>query len=180
MTLEELKIKVYSLIEEYSEDADDLTEDEDLALKMNSVINQIQNELARFKKIEEYTTVEGTEGSVIDFKDVDDNLYQLNIVRGLNCEIIGQKIKFNETGTAEVYYYKYPTQIDIDTEDSQELDLSIDVLEIMPYGVAADLLKSDVSSNYGQIYAERYRELKNELDPRYALGSVYVDGGIEV
>lgn len=180
MTLEEMKIKVYSLIEEYNEDADDLTEDEDLALKMNSVINQIQNELARFKKIEEYTTVEGTEGSVIDFKDVDDNLYQLNIVRGLNCEIIGQKIKFNETGTAEVYYYKYPTQIDIDTEDSQELDLSIDVLEIMPYGVAADLLKSDVSSNYGQIYAERYRELKNELDPRYTLGSVYVDGGIEV
>lgn len=180
MTLEEMKIKVYSLIEEYSEDADDLTEDEDLALKMNSVINQIQNELARFKKIEEYTTVEGTEGSIIDFKDIDNNLYQLNIVRGLNCEIIGQKIKFNETGTAEVYYYKYPTQINIDTEDSQELDLSIDVLEIMPYGVAADLLKSDVSSNYGQIYAERYRELKSELDPRYALGSVYIDGGIEV
>ena len=180
MTLEEMKIKVYSLIEEYSEDAEDLTEDEDLALKMNSVINQIQNELARFKKIEEYTTVEGTEGSVIDFKDIDNNLYQLNLVKGLNCEIIGQKIKFNETGTAEVYYYKYPTQIDIDTEDSQELDLSIDVLEIMPYGVAADLLKSDVSSNYGQIYAERYRELKNELDPRYALGSVYIDGGIEV
>ena len=30
MTLEEMKIKVYSVIEEYSEDADDLTEDEDL------------------------------------------------------------------------------------------------------------------------------------------------------
>lgn len=175
MTLEELKIKVYSLIEEYNEDADDLTEDEDLALKMNSVINQIQNELARFKKIEAYTTLEGSEGSVIDFKDVDDNLYQLNIVRGLDCDIIGQKIKFNETGTAEVYYYKYPTQINADTDDSQELDLSIDVLEIMPYGVAADLLKSDVSSNYGAIYAERYMEMKRELDPRYALGSVYID-----
>ena len=175
MTLEELKIKVYSLIEEYNEDADDLTEDEDLALKMNSVINQIQNELARFKKIEAYTTLKGSEGSVIDFKDVDDNLYQLNIVRGLDCDIIGQKIKFNETGTVEVYYYKYPTQINADTDDSQELDLSIDVLEIMPYGVAADLLKSDVSSNYGAIYAERYMEMKRELDPRYALGSVYID-----
>ena len=51
MTLEEMKIKVYSLIEEYSEDAAELTEDEDLAAKMNSVINQIQNELTRFKKI---------------------------------------------------------------------------------------------------------------------------------
>jgi hypothetical protein len=180
MTLEEMKVKVYSLIEEYSENAENLTEDEDLALKMNSVINQIQNELARFKKIEEYTTLDGREGDVVDFKDVDKNLYQLNIVRGLNAEIIGQKIKFNETGTAEVYYYKYPTQINSDTDDSEELDLSIDALEIMPYGVAADLLKSDVSSNYGQIYAQRYQEMKNELDPRYAMGSVYIDGGIEV
>lgn len=180
MTLEEMKIKVYALIEEYSEDAENLTEDEDLSTKMNSVINQIQNELARFKKIEEYTTLEGREGDVIDFKDVDENLYQLNIVRGVDAEIIGQKIKFNETGTAEVYYYKYPIQINEETDDSQEFDLSIDVLEIMPYGVAADLLKSDVSSNYGAIYAERYVEMKRELDPRYALGSVYISGGVDI
>lgn len=180
MTLEEMKQKVYSLIEEYSEDAEELTEDEDLALKMNSVINQVQNELARMKKIEDYTTLEGLEGDVIDFSSIDSNLYQLNIVKGVDCEIIGQKIKFNEAGTAEVYYYKYPTQINMDTDDSQELDLSIDALEIMPYGVAADLLKSDVSSNYGQIYADRYREMKSELDPRYSMGSVYIEGGIEI
>lgn len=180
MTLEEIKAKVYSLIEEYSEDADDLTEDEDLALKMNHVINQIQNELARFKKIEAYTTLEGSKGDLIDFSSVDNNLYQLNIIKGLDCEIIGQKIKFNEDGVAEVYYYVYPSQIDADTADDFTFDLSIDTLEIMPYGVAADLLKSDVSSNYGQIYAERYREMKNELDPRYAMGAVYIDGGIEV
>lgn len=180
MTLEEIKAKVYSLIEEYNEDADNLTEDEDLALKMNHVINQIQNELARFKKIEAYTTLEGSKGDLIDFSSVDNNLYQLNIIKGLDCEIIGQKIKFNEDGVAEVYYYVYPSQIDADTADDFELDLSIDALEIMPYGVAADLLKSDVSSNYGQIYAERYREMKNELDPRYAMGAIYIDGGIEV
>lgn len=180
MTLEEMKQKVYSLIEEYSEDAEDLTEDTDLALKMNSVINQVQNELARMKKIEEYTTLDGREGDVVDFSSIDNNLYQLNIVKGLDCEIIGQKIKFNEEGTAEVYYYRYPTQINSDTDDSQELDLSIDALEIMPYGVAADLLKSDVSSNYGQIYADRYREMKNELDPRYAMPSVYIDGGFDI
>ena len=175
MTLEEMKIKVYALIEEYSEEAENLTEDEDLSTKMNSVINQVQNELARFKKIEAYTTLEGSEGDLIDFKDVDENLYQLNIVRGLDCDIIGQRIKFNEAGTVEVYYYKYPTQINEETDDSQELDLSIDVLEIMPYGVAADLLKSDVSSNYGAIYAEMYVEMKRELDPRYAMGAVYID-----
>ena len=180
MTLEEMKQKVYALIEEYSEDAENLTEDEDLALKMNGVINQVQNELARMKKIDAYTTVEATEGTTINFKDIDNMFYQLNIVQGLDCEIIGQMIKFNESGKADVFYYKYPTQINEDTDDSQELDLSIDALEIMPYGVAADLLKSDVSSNYGQIYENRYRQMINELDPRSAMGSVYIEGSINI
>ena len=35
MTLEEMKTKTYSLIEEYSENEDDLTEDSDLSTKMN-------------------------------------------------------------------------------------------------------------------------------------------------
>ena len=58
MTLEEMKIKTYSLIEEYNEDSDDLTEDNDLATKMNSVINQIQNEICRYKKINAFITKE--------------------------------------------------------------------------------------------------------------------------
>ena len=45
MTLEEMKIKVYSMIEEYSEEEENLTADEDLATKMNSIINQIQNKI---------------------------------------------------------------------------------------------------------------------------------------
>lgn len=180
MTLEEMKQKTYSLIEEYSEDADDLTEDEDLATKMNTVINQVQNELARFKKIEAYTTIEGKKGDIINFSDIDNLFYQLNIVKELDVEIMSQRIKFNEDGIAEVYYYKYPKQIDTETEDDFIFDLSIDVLEIMPYGVAADLLKSDVSSNYGQIYAQRYQEMKQQLDSRSSMPSVYIDGGFDI
>ena len=62
MTLEEMKIKTYSLIEEYNEDSDDLTEDNDLATKMNSVINQIQNEICRYKKINAFITKEVKKG----------------------------------------------------------------------------------------------------------------------
>ena len=50
----------------------------------------------------------------------------------------------------------------------------------MPYGVAADLLKSDVSSQYGSIYAARYQQLLNELDVRYSTGSLTLSEGIEV
>ena len=54
------------------------------------------------------------------------------------------------------------------------------MLEIMPYGIAADLLKSDVSSEYGSVYATRYESLKQMLDPRYQMTSVYIEGGVDV
>ena len=180
MTLEEMKQKVYAMIEEYDENAEDLTNDPDLAGKMNSVINQIQNELARAKKINANKTLEVTEGETIEFTDIDKNILQLYNIRGVDYETMLNTITFFEDGTATFYYYKYPTQINFDTEDDYEFELSRDVLEIMPYGVAADLLKSDPSSQYGSVYAARYQQLLNELDVRNGTGSVTLDEGIEV
>jgi hypothetical protein len=54
------------------------------------------------------------------------------------------------------------------------------VLEIMPFGVAGDLLKSDVSANYGSVYSARYNEMLQMLDPRYQMGSVYIEGGVNI
>ena len=180
MTLEEMKIKIYSMIEEYSEGADNLTEDEDFALKINSVINQIQNEICRIKKLPAYVTKEVEEGQELLFTDIAKDIYQLNIVKGVDTDTLSDRIICNETGTAKIYYYKYPEQIDIETDDDFEIKLSIDVLEIIPYGVAGDLLKSDVSSQYGTIYSARYKELLQQLDPRYNANSVYIDGGVTV
>lgn len=180
MTLGEMKIKVYSLIEEYNEDADDLTEDEDLASKMNSVINQVQNELARYKKIPARTTLEVTEGDEKDFTEIASDIYQLNVIKGVDSDIIQNTILFNETGTAKIYYYKYPKQIDSETDDNYKFELSTDLLEILPYGVAGDLLKSDVSSNYGVVYSNRYTEMLQQLDPRYGTGYISFEGGQSV
>lgn len=174
MNLELFKTKVYSLIEEYNENSVDLTDDEDLATKMNHVINQIQNELARIKKIPAVKTMTVTEGQEITLKDIDSNLYQLNIIRNVDADIIGDNIIFNEDGNARIYYYVFPSQIDADTEDDFIFDLSTDVMEIAVYGVAGDLLKSDVSSQYGAVYSARYREMLQQLDPRYNVGSVYI------
>lgn len=181
MTLEEMKAKVYSIIEEYSEEADDLTEDEDLAAKMNTCINTIMNEMSRFKKIDAYTTMSVTEGQNIDLTEIDSNLYQLNVIRGVDYETIGNRIKFNEEGTAEIYYYKYPEQITNETEDSSyTFELDTDALEIMPYGVAGLLLASDVSNNYGQIYTNMYREKISQLDARKVMPSIYITGGSDI
>lgn len=180
MTLEEMKLKVYSVIEEYSEDADDLTEDEDLVAKMNSCINMIMNEMSRLKKIDAYTTMNVTEGQNLALTDLASDLYQLNLIRGVEYEVIGNRVIFNEEGTAEIYYYKYPTQITNDTEDSYSFELDTEALEIMPYGIAGLLLASDVSNNYGQIYTNLYKEKISQLDSRRTMNSVIFSGGVEV
>lgn len=180
MTLEEFKVKVYSIIEEYSEDADELTEDEDLALKMNSCINTIMNEMSRFKKINGYTTLEVNEGDNLAMSDIAEDMYQLNLIRGVDYETIQNRVLFNETGTAQVYYYKYPEQITNDTENDYVFELDTEAIEIMVYGVAGLLLASDISNQYGQIYTNLYREKINTLDSRKAMASVYIDGGINI
>lgn len=180
MTLEEMKNKVYSMIEEYNENADSLTDDEDLATKMNGVINQVQNELSRFKKIDDYTELEVEEGQTIDLTDIDSDIYQLNVIKDVLYEPIGNKITFNESGTAKIFYYRYPAQIDSETEDDYVFELDRDILEILPYGVAGDLLKSDVSSQYGTVYSNRYKELINSLDPRKSMPTMSFEGGVDL
>ena len=179
MTLEEMKAKVYKLIEDYSDEEDDLTEDEDYAAKINDVINQIQNEVARIKKIPVNTTIEVKKDQIMKFTDIASDLYQLSTIKDVEYEINLDTITFLEDGTARVFYYKYPKRITEDTEDeAYKFELTQDALEVVPYGVAADLLKSDVSSQYGAVYANRYREMLNQLDPRYATQEVYINGGI--
>jgi hypothetical protein len=103
-------------------------------------------------------------------------------VRGVAVDYKAQGtiLKVLEDGIAEIDYFKYPERITEKTKDSYEFELTNDVLEIMVYGVAADLLKSDISTEYGRIYAQRYEEMKQLLDPRYAMGSIYIEGGFNL
>ena len=185
MTLEEMKQKVYALIEEYNEDAEDLTEDEDLALKMNHVINSVMHEVARMKKIPAKTTMEivfaeGEEEHEIELTDIDSAIYQVDVIKGLDSTVIGNNVIFNEEGTAKIYYYKYPIAITEDTDDSYVFELDTDALECMVYGVAGDLLKADISQANGNIYMQRYEQLLARLDSRKGLGGIYIDGAINV
>ena len=65
-------------------------------------------------------------------------------------------------------------------DEDYKFELSTDVLEIMPVGIAADLLKSDVSAQYGRIYAEEYARALNMLDIRTVEGSFEIKGGLNV
>ena len=186
MVLLEMKKKVLRLIEEAAaEGSKKLTDDPDIELKLNDVINQVMFEVARMKKIPARTT----ETITVNDQEFEltslDNFYQLGNIRfkddyGLEREynIFENFVDFPVTGTATFNYYKYPKRITDETLDEDyKFELSDDALEVIPYGVAADLLKSDVSNNYGQIYAERYETMLQRLDPRYSMGSITFEGG---
>lgn len=187
MTLLEMKKKVLGLIEELNPNSELLTDDPDIATKINDVTNQIMFELARMKKIPKYVEMEVSEGDTIDFAKLEKacgyEVYQINMVGGVDyaMKANGTVLKIKESGTAEIDLYVYPERIMATTKDkAYEFELSNDALEIMPYGVAADLLKSDVSAEYGRVYAERYETMLQRLDPRYAMTSIFIEGGVNV
>lgn len=185
-TLMDEKKKVLALIEELNPDSQYLTDDPDIRAKIHYVINQIQFELARIKKIPKYVKIAVTKGQMLGFEEIAEavgaEVYQLGTVGGVDHDIKanGTLLKILESGTAEIDCYIYPKEINEQTPDDHEFELSQDALEIMPYGVAADLLKSDVSTEYGSIYSTRYENMLNRLDPRNAMPSIRVEGGFDI
>lgn len=187
MTLLELKKKVLGLIEELNPNSELLTDDPDIATKINEVTNGIMFELIRFKKIPKYVELEVSFGDLITFEDIEKEcgyeVYQLGTVGGVKhvSRASGTVLKVLEDGVIEIECFVYPERITEKTKDKgYEFELTPDVLEIMPYGIAGDLLKSDVSAEYGNIYATRYEAMKQMLDPRYQMASITIEGGIDI
>lgn len=187
MTLLEMKKKVLGLIEELNPESEYLTDDPDIQAKINDVINQIMFEIARMKKIPKYVELEVKDGDIVEFADIERvcgyEIYQVSAICGVKyaSKAYGTVYKMQESGTAEIDCFVYPERITEKTKDkAYEFELTPDVLEIMPYGVASDLLKSDVSAEYGSVYGTRYEAMLQRLDPRYQTGSFYIEGGIEI
>ena len=187
MTLLEMKKKVLGLIEELNPDSALLTDDPDIATKINDVINQVMFELVRYKKLPKYVEMDVSEGDLITFADIEREcgyeVYQVSTIGGASyvAKANGTMFKFTEDGVAEMDVFVYPERITDKTKDKgYEFELTPDVLEIMPYGVAGDLLKSDVSAEYGNIYSARYESLKQTLDPRYQMTTISIEGGISI
>ena len=184
MTLFEMKQKILALVEEGNPESLFLTEDPDIAGKLNPVINQLQFELARLKKLPRFVKLPVKAGETVDFtalgKVCGREIYQLGAVSGVSYipRAAGTVLEFTEDGVACIECFLYPARIDAQTEDNTALSLSEDCLEILPYGAAADLLKSDPVAQYGKVYAERYETMLRRLDTRYAVNGIRIEGGV--
>ena len=70
MKLKEMKKKVLGLIEELNPENELLTDDPDIATKINDVINQIMFEMVRFRKLPGYVEIKVKKGELINFVPV--------------------------------------------------------------------------------------------------------------
>jgi cell division initiation protein len=98
---------------------------------------------------------------------------QIKAILNKNIDVINTLIE--AAPVKEVVQPKKEEEFVKASPDTFEFELSSDVLEVLPYGVAADLLKSDVSNAYGNIYAQRYEQMKQQLDIRYNTGSIELE-----
>lgn len=195
MTAKEMKIKTFSLIEEYYPEHKELADDQDVKYKINGVINSIMLDLMKYRKIPAKYSFEIADGkNVLELSSIPD-FYQLDTIEDIEYKIMGNlEIIFNIEDielpkNLEIYYYKYPKtmQLTFESEDASalydeefEFEQELDILEIMPYGIAADLLKMDMISNYGRYFDEKYRELKQTIDSRKTKGIAIIVGGVDI
>lgn len=221
MTLKEMKVKVFSLIEEYYPEASHLAEDEDVLNKINGVVNSIQLDLMKYRKIPANTEIDIREKDekIITLSDEIKDLYQLNKIilvpkepeikedeeeteeepketKKYNTNVYFNMIDEDNIelpedfyGTVKIFYYKYPKMVKTlfdEDEDQDEYDenfkFDIDLMlqEVMPYGVARDILRLDMISVYGTYFEKTYNELKQTLDSRKSAGIINIFGGDDI
>ena len=186
MTYGENKKITLALIEEYSPNMNEKTEDEDIALRLPFLYNLAYKELAMTKKIvatKTYSEIpdEHKQDRYTPY-NLPSDLYQIkNVVtldednKPINADyyIIQNKIYINDNsnGKTVLEYYKYPQEINEDTTDDFYLEIDEDVQGILPYKVADDILKTDPSADYTAFATEYQRKLQI-LDTRKNIPTV--------
>lgn len=169
MTLSQIKELAVKLIDEYSNNAN-LTDDEDIRLKLNGLCNLGQIELSLIKKIKrtyEFSIDEETEGyNVItlpeDFMEENRLRFYPSNNSILSYYIQDNKLKIagNCLGNFEFEYFANPQEITEETSDDYELEIDLIAQQVLPYYVASDILKSDVSANYTAFEAKYNAKLE--------------------
>ena len=197
MTLKEMKIKVFSLIEEYYPELEGMAEDEDVLNKINGVVNSIQLDLMKYRKLTANTDIEVKENSnkIITLSDEINDIYQVNKIilepKGNFTMLDEDNIQLDDdyVGTVRIFYYKYPKMAKVSFEEGEDkdqydenfkIDLDLTLQEIMPYGIARDLLRLDMISSYGTYFERTYNELKQQIDSRRTAGIITIYGGEDI
>ena len=191
MTYGESKKQILALIEEYAPNmnANDFTEDGDIALRLPYLFDLAYQELSQNKKIiasKIYPEKEEKEDRYTSYT-LPSDLYQIKSVfmmdknnkkGNVDYYTLGKNkiyINDNTEGQTVLEYYKFPQNINEETEDDFYLELEQDAQSVLVYKVASDILKTDPSSDYSA-FATEYQRVLQMLDNRRNVPSVTLKG----
>lgn len=177
MTLGENKKITLGLIEEYSNANPKLTDDVDIQNRINFLYATNYQELSQRKKILKTKTLkevtdEKLEEGYTEYT-LPSSMYQFKRVIALDEKNKTVDADYYTVGKRKIYinnesnanyileYYAYPSIINEKTDDDFTLELDQDVLFILPYAVANDILKTDPSADYSAFLADYNRKLEN-------------------
>jgi len=176
MTLGENKKITLGLIEEYSKANPKLTDDEDISTRLNFVYATNYQELSEKKRILKTKVLKEISDEVVESGYTEytlpSSMYQMKNVIALDENNNKVNTDYYTVGKKKIYinndsnyqyileYYAYPTVIEEDTDDDFVLELDQDVLMILPYMVASDILKTDPSADYTAFEVEYRRKLE--------------------
>ena len=191
MTLGENKKITLGLIEEYSKTNTDLTDDEDIAMRLNFAYATNYQELSQNKKIIKTRVLKEISGETSEGYteySLPNNMYQMKRILALdennnimetNYYLLGKKIYISNQSDYRyiLEYYQYPTVITEQTPNTFMLEIDQDVQMILPYAVANDILKVDPSADYSAFLAE-YQRKKENLDTRTEIPSITIEEGV--
>ena len=154
MTYLENKKILFSLIDEKNPNSIFFTDDEDARIKCANLYATRYVEVASYrppKKIRECTITETGEGyekfklpkaqKIRAIVGMDENYNDVQ----MDYKTLGEYIYVSKAkkGTLSMEYEPFLTPITDETEDDFELEIDDDLANILPYGVASDLFKTD-------------------------------------
>ena len=173
MTLGENKKITLALIEEYAPNNQYLTEDEDIAARLNLVYAPAYQELSQEKKILKTKVLKdiSEEGTGYEEYTLPSNMYQQKRVIAMDEDnnqvapdyyTLGKKIYISRASNYKyvLEYYAYPTVITEETANDFSLEIDQDAQMIIPYLVANDILKTDPSADYTAFLTEYQRKMQ--------------------
>lgn len=186
MTYGESKKQVLALIEEYaSHITKEYTEDEDIALRLPHLFDLAYQELAQNKKIIATKLYQEKEEKVDKYTayTLPSDLYQIKNVFMIDNDNRKGNVDYYTLGKNKIYindntrgqtvleYYKFPQNINEETDNDFYLELDQDAQSVLVYKVASDILKTDPSSDY-TAFATEYQRVLQLLDNRKNVPSV--------
>ena len=179
MTLGDAKRKVFMLLDEYSSGGE-VTEDEDIALKMADFFDMAQKDIIQYQPIvrRASVTLDGTGSQALPADVSCVTRITKNGVRTSRYEVVDGKLLYaaGDTSVIVLDYEAEPQRITPETSDDYEFEVSENAANCLPFFVASQQLIADLAVDYGAFY-NLYLQMRAML-PRSSVGGGGVKQGL--